>query len=717
MIRKFLLLTPIISSLIFASPAGAAVDRATNLKMLDEINVLVAQIGVGLNELKTARENQKLRDPRDNPEIDGPDGLIGKMESRLGILRSNLSVARGLAPRAEEIQPLNSALRNATSILGEAQIFLRDTTLGDAFKNPVRKIINILETGGLLDKLRTKLNVLGSVGYRVSISGHTQDVIVDVGGQPVIFKSGETTKIVTLPSRLPSEAAVRISALLEPAAVVAKSIVVSRAPSIVFAPNCVTDTKMSFTLSISSGSAIISGGRGKIEVDEKQYTPEILFADALENNPEIFESNKAVGVVAKNTLRKLPSAMMFTHTASGVTADLYVASGRQVKKFVIRRDSVENLNAYYEARDLKNLDKIFLLGQSAEGASARSFLSQFSNLSESAGYPVLIAPQSGGAGLLAKTNQSGDYLKIADLAGEKISFAYASKNGKLAIVISSDDLTRGSVERIIGPVTKEKSEYRMGLKAFTQGLWRIAAHSRGMGGGIRLISLAFAQPTGGGGNEGDGEIYIEAPTIAYDPPPSFEPAPSPSEDGLSSPVTPVTPPQVTPPAGASTGRAPSRPPRETGIDYAVGLAVKITEKGVSVQLVDPESKNWDPYAEYPGGGPTCGKDFKTPGLGVKPEDLDGGGGLEPPPKSERSLLERLFNPSGEDTVPVPPVTPTTDEIRGPAPQIQTPGIFQRFFAPTRPQPIITPGYIAPTQTTPGLFQQVRDFFQPTQTTQ
>ena len=679
MLKKLILLTPIISSLVFSTPASGAVSVADNIKMLDEINGLVAQIASALAEIESASVREKSRDPlHDNPEIDGQDGLKAKIARRLSLLKNYLSNARSLSAKAEEAQPLSGALRNAASILGESKIFMRDTTLNKSYRDPVQKIIDILETGGLLDKLRAKLNLLGSVSYRVSISGQKQeDVVLDIGGQPVLFKPGETTKIVTLPSRLPSAAVVRISTIKNPSVITTRSVIVSTPP-----PNCIVETKMNFpNLSISSGSAIISGGRGKIEMDEKKYTPEILFANALANSQSSFENNPAIGAVAKETLRKLPSAAMFTHTGSGNTANLHVVGNDgRVKNFVIYYDSARNLSSYYEARDLKNLDKLLLMGEFAEDASVRDFLSKFSNLSEAGGYPVLIAPHKSGAGLLAKTNRLGSYVKIIDLAGDKISMAYASKNSKLEIIMSSKDLTRSAVEKIIGGITPEKSEYRIGIKAFTQGLWRMTTGSnQGVGADIRFISLALAQDDPRGG---DGGFFMDTPGVFNEPPPSFEPAPAPPADGglLTGPSIPATPSSVTPPAGVSTGGKSSKPPRESGIDYAAGLAIEITSKGVKLQVVDPESKDWDPYGEYSGGGPTCGKDreFKTPGFDPRAEDLVDGKGLElPPPEHEYwlSILRGfLKTPGGSNKTP-----PTTDDLRNSPTQIETPGGFNQSY--------------------------------------
>lgn len=718
MIRKFLLLIPIISSLVFTPTAGA-LTLSENEILLDGIIDLATGLPSLVDAIRVGLEKQRTRGI--TSEI--TEGALRRMNANLANIQNALNNAKKISSSkgelsdilSKEYEELRKALKNILALSGEAYSLMAN---GLYYEGSLVTLTNI--SYDIADLIRNKLNSisaqLGGIKYEVGVRGsNDKGVIVTMpGGDLIHFPPGVSKQSYVSSSNLPKEIPIVASFIGSEGS---RAATVSVAPALLAIKNCSVASNVSLDLSAHTGSVVVDGATGNlVSVVASGYQQPIALSIDLGSGGE---SNFEDPAMAK-ILDAAPALLMITGSETGILH--IVDADGESRKLNIYDDSNASFSKFYDKLGIKNLNN-FLTLPPQNNPEMYQLLSVLTNMEERSGLGLFLyqANNDRNVEVYAKLERAGSYEKVYESPADKLSIGYTAEGGA-NIFISDKELTQSEADKLLGESILsgireffgggDKPSYDIGYKLLSPG-WLRSSNATGLTSGIKMFNLALAQDDVGSG------LVLTAGDVVTDPP-NFNGGspntPSDSDNVLLGGNLPNGP-----SAQSDLGGSNSKTTKNSNgsvISGALGLVVKIKDNGeVTFEPVNPENPGGSAPSDVfrDNKGDNKGSDTGTIDLfgriGLNPELIDYIKGCIPNPydnkadgpdfgsgttipSGDHDILSSQQQTTGADDRTIP--TNDGGFINPPTP-IKTPGIIDL--------PRYLPGYETPIiqQQTGGIF--------------
>lgn len=535
----------------------------------------------------------------------------------------------------------------------------------------------------------------GQFEISVVAKGEVKNAVAEIGGTRVSLgdlRPGEI-KNVKFPSskRLSTGVPVRIlSSGFFGDKVVSEKVVAGSFRNPAPDPGCAVASDYRARISVLPGSAILSGGTGELVVGVGPDTRAQTRSLALSLSKSGSGSRRISDPVILESLRRAPTALMFTGSAEEAVVYMINKNGSLARKSSFYRETVDRLSASYDRLGVKNVAEVMGI-PSGTGAAVKEALSRVTNLDDADGYAVLISPPSAGENMqvLVKRSAGGQFEPLGEIGSANFQIGYIQAGKGLHVFVSEAPLTQGIVSRELRRNSASISNaHDAGHKILSLGWLSINNVPSRQLTGWRLINLALAQD-----DIFFDDVSLVAAEIVSNPPPA-------AWSGGDAPPAPAAP--------ASTGASPIIPPLTGssasgkkdssgfGVDINVVGGVEIKFGGSKGAEIGPfiggvpRDSGFGPATDPFSGGRVdapLGPGFTIQGEGSALDKCyDGkfdrkGGGLQPP-KREPTELEKAFREGLQTTGASRP---------GETGAVPGPGAGVGFSPPTPRSPIVTPG--------------------------
>jgi hypothetical protein len=454
-------------------------------------------------------------------------------------------------------------------------------------------------------------------------------------------------------------------------------------------PGCTVASDYRAQISVSPGSAILTGGEGELVVGVGPDTRAEVRSLSLSLSKSDSGNRRITDPVILESLRRAPATLMFTGSAEQATLYMINKNGSLARKSAFHRETIANLSASYDKLGVKNVAEVMGI-PAGTSAAVKEALSRVTNLENEDGFVFLVSPPSAGQNMnvLIKRSSNGKFEPLGEIGSANFQVGYIQAGQTLHVFVSEALLTQGIVSRHLGRNSANiNNSHDAGHKILSLGWLSVGNASSRQFSGWRLINLALAQFD----LEFD-DVSLVAAEIVSNPPPAAwgggDSPPAPSGAPASTGASPIIPPL--------TGSSASKKKESSGFGFEGVAGGQITFGGSEGARIGPfiggvpRDSGFGPATDPFRGGredAPLGPGFTIQGEGSALDKcFDGkfdrkGGGLQLPPKPEPTGLERAFREGFQRT-----------GAGGSRETGAAPGLGAGGFAPPTPRkPIVTPG--------------------------